>query len=302
MSYLERIRAANRFDRNRFMPFVIDGQVHGCVRHGFAERLGQWPEVFTVQNHQLRLSPALAASSTPVPERSLALAEVCVGLRQAGVISGWRDELYPVCERWGAPPVLLLERAAIPFFGITAYGVHMNGFAGTGEDQKMWIARRSRHKATGAGKLDQLVAGGQPHGIGLRANLIKECHEEAGIPASLAERARPVGALSYVLESEAGLRPDIIFNFDLELPGDFQPVNTDGEVEAFYCREVRGVMATVEATREFKFNCALVQIDFLIRHGHIPADHPDYEAICTGLHPFAPGGLEKLFSTTGPAG
>ena len=138
-------------------------------------------------------------------------------------------------DRWAGQPALVLERAAVPLFGITAYGVHMNGYV-TGEDgtQRMWVARRSLSKPTGPGKLDQLVAGGQPHGIGLRDNLMKECAEEAGIPAALAEQARPVGAISYVLETEQGMRPDVLFNFDLELPASFDPVNEDGEVDAFY--------------------------------------------------------------------
>jgi hypothetical protein len=291
MSYLEHIRNANLFDISGFIPFIINNHVYGCVRHSFAERLSQWPEVFQIREQQLHLSKELAPPGVPVAERNLAVAEVCNALRQEGLIHGWRDELYPLCKHWGTAPVLLLERAAIPYFGVTAYGVHMNGFVGTGDEQKMWIARRSYTKPTGPGKLDQMVAGGQPHGISLRANMIKECAEEAGIPESIAKAVRPVGTLSYILEAEVGLRPDIIFNFDLELPKDFQPLNTDGEVEAFYCQEISAVMSTIETGTEFKFNCALVQIDFLIRHGHIPADHPDYAALCNGLQRFAEGDL-----------
>jgi hypothetical protein len=40
----------------------------------------------------------------------------------------------------------------------------------------------------------------------------------------------------------------------------------------------------VEAGDDFKFNCALVVIDFLIRHGLIAPDHPDYVALVRGLH------------------
>ena len=39
-------------------------------------------------------------------------------------------------------------------------------------------------------------------------------------------------------------------------------------------------------TFEFKYNCNLVIIDFLIRHGLIDADtEPDYVALCLGLRP-----------------
>ena len=43
------------------------------------------------------------------------------------------------------------------------------------------------------------------------------------------------------------------------------------------------VAEIVRDTDEFKFNCNLVIIDFLIRHGLITPDHPDYLALAAGL-------------------
>jgi hypothetical protein len=43
------------------------------------------------------------------------------------------------------------------------------------------------------------------------------------------------------------------------------------------------VAETVERTREFKFNCNLVLIDFFVRHGLIGPEHPDYLAIVEGM-------------------
>jgi 8-oxo-dGTP pyrophosphatase MutT (NUDIX family) len=256
----------------------------GAVRHAFAERLRGWPQVFRVDSSSVRLAEDLDAPHTPAAQRSAALAQVCAELHRDGTIAGWRDELYPVTARWSSPPLLLLERAAVPLFGVTAYGVHMNGIVRDDDGRcRMWIARRSMSKPTGPGKLDQLVAGGQPHGIGLRENMIKECAEEAGIPRRLARRVRPAGAVRYVFETPSGLRPDVIFSFDLELPPDFQPVNRDGEVEAFYLWPLDRVLATVRDTDAFKFNCSLVIIDFLVRHGIVDADDPDYEALTTEL-------------------
>jgi 8-oxo-dGTP pyrophosphatase MutT (NUDIX family) len=201
-------------------------------------------------------------------------------------VSGWRDERYPVSSAWGEAPLLQMERAAVPLFGVTAYGVHINGFVNApGGEPQMWVARRAMTKPTGPGKLDQVVAGGQPHGIGLLENVIKECAEEAGIPRTLAEGARPVGAISYVLETPEGMRPDVIFNFDLELPHDFEPVNTDGEVDAFYRWPLTRVRDTLAGTDDFKFNCALVAIDFLLRHGQVDADGADYQTLSLGLRP-----------------
>lgn len=283
MSYLDRIRAANTHDLRGFLPFSVDGIRVGCVKKPFAETLTRWPEVFRIDEHRVTLAPPLDDDGVPVKERTRAVGEVLRTLREEGVIDGWRDELYPVNRSWTEPPALLIERAAVPWLGVRGYGVHMNGFVRDAGGLRMWVARRSLSKPTGPGKLDQMVAGGQPAGIGLYDNMVKECAEEAGIPFEFARRVRAVGAISYTLETRVGFRPDLIFNFDLELPADFTPVNTDGEVEEFYLWPIEQVMEVVRESDEFKFNCALVVVDFLVRHGYIAADDPDYSDIVEGL-------------------
>lgn len=283
MSYLDRIRTANNHDLGGFLPFFVSGNRVGCVKAVFAEMLERWPEVFRIEAHGVTLAGELDSDTTPSSERTQAVGEVLRSLREEGHIEGWRDELYPVNRRWSEPAYMLIERAAVPWFGVRGYGVHLNGFVRDADGLKMWIARRSLAKPTGPGKLDQIVAGGQPADIALRDNMIKECAEEAAIPASIARDLRAVGAISYALETDVGFRPDLIFNFDLELPEDFTPRNTDGEVEEFYLWPIEKVMETVQETDEFKFNCALVVIDFLVRHGYIDSDDPDYSEIVEGL-------------------
>jgi 8-oxo-dGTP pyrophosphatase MutT (NUDIX family) len=132
--------------------------------------------------------------------------------------------------------------------------------------------------------LDNFVAGGQPVGIGLMENVIKEAKEEAGVPPEIARRARPIGLVSYCQETPEGLKPDVLFDYDLELPPDFVPRNHDGEIAEFYLWPAEQVMEVTAETRDFKFNCNLVNIDFFVRHGLIPPDHPDYVDIVRGLH------------------
>ena len=134
------------------------------------------------------------------------------------------------------------------------------------------------------GKLDHLVAGGLPHGMGLAENLIKECDEEAGITAELAKRAVPVGAVSYCAEMKKGLKPDVLYCYDLELPADFVPHPQDGKTTEFFLWPVDRVAEVVRESEDFKLNCNLVIIDFLIRRGCIPPEHPDYLALVAGLH------------------
>ena len=193
----------------------------GWVTHDFARRLQDFPKVFQVSETAVEMAAGLADFA----QRSAAMAEVLGRLRRDGTIKGWRDEPYPVGTDFYAPPLLQMERAAVPLFGVRAYGVHLNGFTGDGPELKLWVAKRSRTKQTAPGKLDHLVAGGQPLGLGLMDNLVKECGEEAGMAPALARTARPAGFVSYVTERVEGLRNDICFVYDIALPADFKPVN-----------------------------------------------------------------------------
>ncbi|MDP6121564.1 MAG: hypothetical protein QF450_09225 [Rhodospirillales bacterium] len=77
----------------------------------------------------------------------------------------------------------------MPLFGLCAYGVHVNGYVRGGGGMEMWIGRRALDKLTAPGKLDQLVAGGQPAGATLRDNLINECAEEVSLSQALAAQS-----------------------------------------------------------------------------------------------------------------
>ncbi len=226
----------------------------------------------------------LAARLAGPDERSAAVGAVLGTLAGRGMIPGWRDEPYPVGTSFGAPACFTMERAAVPLFGVRGYGVDLNGYVRRGGGIERWIGRRALDRPTAPGKLDQMVAGGQPAGATLRDNLINECAEEASLSEGLAARAVPVGAVTYCVERAEGLRRDVLFNYDLELPPDFRPVNADGEIAEFYLWPIERVIETVRDSDAFKFNCALVVIDFLVRHGLIPPDHPDYVEIVRGLH------------------
>jgi isopentenyldiphosphate isomerase len=235
--------------------------------------------VFVVDESGVSLHPRLESFEA----RSEAVAPVLKALAARGIIAGWRNEEYPATESFRGRAELKLERAAVTHFGLRSYGVHLNGFVRKPDGIHLWVPRRSRTKPTYPGMLDNTVAGGQPIGISLADNLVKECGEEANIPAQLARQAQPVGVITYCIEVAEGLQPDAQFCFDLELPPDFVPVNTDGEIDDFYLWPIERVAEVVRDTREFKFNCNLVIIDFLMRHALLPPDDPDYIEIAQGL-------------------
>ena len=205
------------------------------------------------------------AAGTTFDQRTQSVSSVMTNLHKMGYISGWRNELYPVSDTFddSKQPMFLIERAAAPILGLLEYGVHINGFVTnnnnnhqhnnnlqTNEDIQMWMARRSKTKSKYPGYVDHIVAGGQPYGLSLMENVIKECMEEAGIPEDIARRGiQSAGAIGYETYSPIAAAGDsgdqerrgwgvihrvVLFCFDLYLPQDFVPQAVDGEVDSFF--------------------------------------------------------------------
>ena len=279
MSFLDRIAACNAHDLRGFRPFLVDGARIGWLRRSLIERLADMGDVFEIADDHVRLRPAL----TGFDDRSRALSEVVDALAAAGHIPARRGEDYGVRTAWSSPALFVLDRCAANSFGILSFGVHVNGYVPAADGMRMWIGKRAQDRLLAPGKYDNIVAGGHPHGLTLRENLVKECAEEAGIGRELALTARPVGALSYTMEVDQGLKRDVHFIYDLPLAPDVTPRNTDGEVESFHLWPIEEVAARVRDTDDFKFNVGPVIIDFLIRHGWLTPEEPDYLQLVMGL-------------------
>ena len=284
MSLIDRLQKCSLSDLGGFRPWTIDGQIIGWLRLDVAEALKRFPSVFLVDEEAV----ALQAHLNSFDYRSAAIGEVARALLEMGIVQGWRNEAFAVSAVYGEAPLFRLERAAVPVFGVRAYGVHLNGFVRTAEGIKLWIGRRADNRPIEPGKLDNMVAGGLPYGLDPLSNLIKECAEEAGIEEGLARQARPVGALSYRMLHEDLLRRDTLFVYDLELPFTYRPINTDGEIAEFHLMSLDEVTAILRDSEAFKFNVAPVVIDFLVRHGYFKPGMPDYVALAMGLGAFAP--------------
>ncbi len=280
MTLLDRVRSCADYNCEEFYPLLVDGNRVGQVSARNVGNLTDFKSIFEFNRADIHLRKNIRGFR----HRSSAMREVAEKLSSRGLISGWRNELYPVAHKFGVPAIFDIERAAVPFFGFRGYGVHVNGWVKVGDDVHMWIGRRSYTKPTGAGELDQIVAGGLPSGINVMDNVIKECQEEANIDALMAKQAVPVGTVSYKTKRKEGLRNDVLFNYDLCLPLDFKPINMDGEVEEFMLWPISKVLREVAKEGVFKFNSALVIIDFLVRHGFIESDSPGYTEIVSGLH------------------
>lgn len=280
MSYLSHIRRCNQFPKEQFLPFLIDGETFGLTHKDHIAHLTRYPSVFNADDKGLYLNPEL---DTP-KKRTESVNEVVTELYQAGIIDSWVGERYSISTAFQSEPVMLIERAAVAFLGVRGYGIHMNGLVRKADGIHVWVAVRSRSKPFWPGMLDQMVAGGQPEGIGLLDNLIKEAAEEAAIPKSVSSHASFEGEIYYCAATHRGLNNDGIFIYDLWLDEDFVPHNTDGEVESFQLLPLTEVARLVDETTEFKDNCNLVNIDLFLRYGLIDEHHPDFEHIKTELY------------------
>lgn len=279
MSFRDRLDDIAPSDPTGYVPFYVDGLRVGIMSTDFATHLRAFGDVFTVRDDAVCLNDALSSPAT----RSHAVAQVMDTLRERGHVTGWRDELYPVNLNFHDPALFMVERAAAIRLGVRTYAVNLNGFMRDSDGLSLWVARRAAHKQINPNKLDLIVSGGQPAGISLRDNLVKECMEEAGMVATLASRAVSVSAISFYFLCDAGIHNAHYFNYDLELPTGFIPVNQDGEVSEFMLWPVERILTVLRDSDDFASDSALVVLDFLVRHGVIEADHPEYMALAHAM-------------------
>eukprot|EP01034_Spumella_vulgaris_P007698 gene7698-9807_t len=190
MSFLDHIRRCNNADLAQFEPWFVGPHRAGFVHRDFAADAVQDSGLFERRDGAWHLDPRLDTPQTRTAEvRAFLLA-----LRERGYFKGlWREESYAVAPQDGAPFLMAMERSAVPWFGVRAGGPHMTGFVRRADGLHIWVPRRSYEKPTFPGQLDNTVAGGQPAGLGLHENLVKECGEEASIPPELARQESPLG-------------------------------------------------------------------------------------------------------------
>jgi 8-oxo-dGTP pyrophosphatase MutT (NUDIX family) len=283
MSFTDHIRACNNFERARVVPLIAgDGAVVriGWLRHDNAAALARFRRVFAAEAGGVRLMSAGDADHV-----SAEVDAVVEALVVENRVPKWRNETFDVMARWGEKPLFRLDRGAVPFFGTRAYGVHLNGYRRDENGRVLlWVGRRAPDKRVSPNKLDNIVAGGIGNGHGIAATLYKEADEEAAIPVDLVDRAVPAGAVCYCMETELGIRDDVLFVYDVELPDDFIPHNNDGEIVAFELMPADEVLDRVRRGDDFKFNVNLIILDFAMRHGLIGVDDPEYLAVASGLH------------------
>lgn len=251
------------------VPWFIDGAAVGSVAVAHLDTLRGLGPAVQVHDHQVTLT-------APAGDRSADLATLNTALRARGLIRGWRDETYPLLDPASGRLLATLERAASRFWGTLTFGAHATGWvAGAdGRPSALWVAQRSFSKATDPGAFDNLIGGGVPHGQTPLQTLVREGWEEAGLPPEVMQRARPGRVIRLLRDIPEGLQHEWIHSFDLPLQPGEQPVNQDGEVQAFTCHTPAEALA-IAAGGSMTTDAALVTLDFALRHQLLPADEHD---------------------------
>ncbi|KAL4979546.1 NUDIX hydrolase domain-like protein [Aspergillus desertorum] len=304
-TYLELVGECDRFPyyqddpaaytshMKKYYTFKIKGceSVLGYILNEVVDRF-DWPvESWSID--ATARTVMLTAGPTPA-ERNLALAhllERAVREDLFEVLRGWRNEMYPVYGPDGEF-LLEMERCASPLFGIVSYGIHATAYVEDEEGLKLWIPRRSKTKQTYPSMLDNTVAGGMSTGEKPFECLVREAMEEASLPEDVVRaNATAAGCVSYTYmrDSRAGgetdlVQPEVEYVYDIRLPADVVPKPNDTEVEEFCLLTVEETKKAL-ANREFKPNCAVVLIDFFVRHGILtPENERDFLQIITRIH------------------
>ena len=239
-----------------FLPLQFGDLCIGHVAPEFAAWLAARKHLIGFRDGRLWIDPQRSSERLSADWHALAL--LC---REAGWLPAWRDERYLVRHPADGRPLCCLERGAFRRFGLRSEAVHVNGIA---HDGCMWVARRAMSKAVDPGMLDNIVGGGIAAGEAVKDALLRECEEEAGIPAEVVAGVRRSRRLVSLRRERDGIHHEILHIFDLHLPRGFMPCNQDGEVAAF---SLMGRDALTDALlgKAFTVDAGAVAADYLLR-------------------------------------
>jgi len=233
-----------------------------------AERVGWVPKEATDLLLAQDFNCQLAGGAMVMPWAE-GLPDLARAIAETGAFP-WRGEAFDVCAEFDSRVLATIDRGALPWFGIRAEGVHVNGIVRQPDGLHLWVAHRAANRLMDPGKLDHIFAGGIAAGMTADETLVKEAAEEAGLSPEVIGRAVYAGSLRYTTQRPEGLRRDRLHCYDLMLPAGLAPVATDGEVAAFELWPVEHLIVALRETDLFKFNVALVLIDFLLRWRLLP--------------------------------
>ncbi|CAG62331.1 uncharacterized protein GVI51_M00143 [Nakaseomyces glabratus] len=290
-----------QFRKNVFYMTTHDGVKVGFVNRGILEEIQRVANEELLELFEIKEAENILQFkyNLDFDSRNTRLDELGLKLRDKSKlqgVKGWRNEKYAV---WvGKKPYVLVERALSGVLGIITYGVHVNGYMFDEHTQeiKFWIPRRSKDKPTWPYLLDNVIAGGLGYPYGIEETLYKESIEEANLDKeSIQKNIRAGGVVSYFYFPKGNIRDnfynessaivgEVEYIYDLRFDSNMKPSPNDGEVDSFNLLDLQ---QTIDAlvNNEFKPNCGLIMLEFLIRYGYINAENePNYLKIINRMH------------------
>lgn len=286
--------AHNRIAESLWLFYLPDDpHPHGCLIDSIVERM-PWTSDFRLTTSPRKQVHLLKRRDTDNWQQTCgdAIQQLIDKAREQKVfprLGKKTEEQFPIV---GANFDIGIERSAFSMFGIIGRGAHMTVYVRTEQGLKFWIPRRSATKSTYPGMLDQAVAGGVARGESPLECIVREAGEEAALSAEMVrENLVAAGTVTWfnVSDEKAGgepglMNPGILYVYDLQVGEDvvFKPV--EGDIDSF---SLMGVDEVKQSLRrgDFKPSCAMVMLDFFIRHGLITAENEkDYDTIAQRLH------------------
>jgi 8-oxo-dGTP pyrophosphatase MutT (NUDIX family) len=263
------LREARRHDTSTRLPFdVLDDNVRKCVG---SVAIAHLPALPVDGDHFVVDSQGLLLKIAPSRRDDL-FADLHRRLHQAGLVRGWRDEIFGLWHQPGEPPLALIERASARFWGCLTLGAHCNGLAlgdagGAGNAApRLWLGRRSPTKSTDPGMLDNLIGGGVPADQTPLQALHREGFEEAGLTFTQMQAARPAGVYRIVRDIPEGLQNEDIHVHEIELRASVVPINQDGEVAEFVRVDMAAALRHVQAGA-LTVDASIATLDCAMRRG-----------------------------------
>ena len=205
----------------------------------------------------------------------------------SSIIPKWSNEMFPVYSSTGEY-VMDMAAPGVDLFGIVSYAVHLIAYTNTKAGLRYWLPRRAV-KMTYPGMLDNTVGGSLSSGEKAIDCIAREACEEASLPKEFTrQNVKTCGTLSYQMtqtdDGRPGCQHQVQILYEMEVPENIVLRIFDGEVQEFQLKSIEEVQEAL-TSGEFKLNCAMTWMAYLIRHGFVNSENePNLVEICSRMH------------------
>lgn len=271
-----------------YFYFMVEGfaRPFGYIHRDSVRQL-EWPDFWEVDMDKRLIT---LTSGTDFKTRTRLVQETLRKGHESGlvpVLKRLSEEIFPVYDSNGQH-VLDMDGAGLDLFGVANFSVHLIAWVNTDDGIRYWVPRRAGRMSY-PNMLDNTVGGSLGTGEAPIDCIVRECEEEICLdPAYTREHIRACGTASYQMavndRGSPGCQLQTQYLYEMELRADMVPKIGDGEVAELALMTI-GEVRNAMRKGEFKLNCNMTWLAFLIRHGHLTAENePDFLEICARLH------------------